>query len=205
MTYDGGTGILNIPAFAVDGSTYLNVTLINTGGWTFSLQTATALVSIVVRAATISPKEGDTVQMAAEARDPAGNLIPNANVTWSISDPSLASITTTGLLQTFATGTVAVTATINGISGTQSLTITPILVSVTLGAKEVVFDYSTDHCADLDVPDQPARFVRAEDGSLVLFDGDAPTYCVSRGTGFGSLTRDYSQPALVSANFSTAE
>ena len=60
-----------------------------------------------------------------------------------------------------------------------------------------MFDYTTDRCYDLDVPDQSARFVRAEDGSLVLIAGNAPRHYLSRGADFKSLTRDCSQPALV--------
>jgi hypothetical protein len=78
-------------------------------------------------------------------------------------------------------------------------------VSVTVGAREVVFDWTTDRCEDLDVPDGPARFVRAGDGTLVLFSGDAPKYYVSRGHDFNSLTRVCSQPALVSADKRTPE
>jgi hypothetical protein len=91
-------------------------------------------------------------------------------------------------------------ATVAGVSGTVSLTVTAIKVVVSLGAKEIVFDYTTDRCEDFDLPDQPARFVRAEDGSLVLIDGNAPRHYLSRGAGFNSLKRDCSKPALVSAD-----
>jgi hypothetical protein len=97
-----------------------------------------------------------------------------------------------------------------GVTGTVSLTASAIKVTVTFGAKEVVFDYTTDRCPDLvlpgkpllmDLPDQPARFVRAEDGSLVLVDG----LYFSRGKDFGSLKRDCSQPPLVMAYLGTPE
>jgi hypothetical protein len=87
----------------------------------------------------------------------------------------------------------------------QSLTITAIKVSVTIGAKEVVFAYAADHCDDLDTPDLPTHIVRAEDGSLVLFAGDAPRFFVSRGADFNSFERDCSQPVLVSADRRTPE
>jgi hypothetical protein len=73
-------------------------------------------------------------------------------------------------------------------------------VTVTLGSKELVFDWSTDRCEDLDLPDQQARFVRAADGEVVLFDANAPTYYVSRGADFDSLVRDCDPSALVSAD-----
>jgi len=43
-----------------------------------------------------------------------------------------------------------------------------------LGAKEVAFDWSTDRCEDLDVPD--AGHLVRRDGSLALFDGNAPRF-----------------------------
>jgi len=78
-------------------------------------------------------------------------------------------------------------------------------VSVTFGERELVFDWTTDRCEDLHLPDQPARFVRAADGELVLFDANAPTYYVSRGADFDSLVRVCDPPALVSADLQTPE
>jgi hypothetical protein len=88
-------------------------------------------------------------------------------------------------------------------SGTY--TITEPKVSVTVGASEIVFDWTTDRCEDLDVPDGPARFVRAGDGALVMFSGNAPHYYISRGSDFSSLKRVCGQPALVSADKRTPE
>ena len=173
---------------------------------TLWLTVAPRTVAVVtVTGPTSTPKEGDTVQLTATARDEFGNVIPDATATWSSSDPNVAVVSTAGLVQTLATGTVAVTATVNGVSGTQSLTISAIRVGVTAGAKEVVFDYSTDRCEDLDLPDGLTGFVRAEDGSLVLVQGDAPRNYVSRGADFNSLTRDCSRPVLSSAVKPTPE
>ena len=84
-------------------------------------------------------------------------------------------------------------------------TITEPKVNVTVGNREVVFDWTTDRCEDLDVPDGPARFVRAGDGELVLFSGNAPRYYVSRGSDFSPLQRVCGQPALVSADKRTPD
>jgi hypothetical protein len=78
-------------------------------------------------------------------------------------------------------------------------------VSVTFGERELVFDWTTDRCEDLDVPDGPADFVRAGNGELVLFDGNAPTYYISRGADFDTLDRVCDRPALVSADLWTPE
>jgi len=78
-------------------------------------------------------------------------------------------------------------------------------VSVTLGAKEVVFDWTTDRCENLDLPDNSAKVVRAEDGELVLFANNAPVYRVSRGPDFDTLQHVCDPPALVSADLPTPE
>jgi len=163
------------------------------------------VASVTVNAPTLTPKEGDTVQLTAVARDQFDNLVPGVTATWSVSDATLAAISTTGLLQTYATGTVQARATVAGVTGAVSLAVSAIKVSVTFGAKEVVFDYTTDRCEDLDLPDQAARFVRAEDGSLVLIAGNAPKHYLSRGANFDSLKRVCNQAALVSADLRTAE
>ena len=71
--------------------------------------------------------------------------------------------------------------------------------------KETVFDWNTDRCENLDLPDQPARFVRTADGELVLFDGNGPTNYASRGADFDSLERICDPPTLVSADLRTPE
>jgi hypothetical protein len=78
-------------------------------------------------------------------------------------------------------------------------------VSVTVGPKEVVFDWTTDRCEDLDLPDNDAHFVRADNGELVLFSGNGPTYYLSRGPDFDALERVCDPPALVSADLPTPE
>jgi len=78
-------------------------------------------------------------------------------------------------------------------------------VSVAIGPKEVVFDWTTDRCEDLDLPDGPARAVRTADGEIVLFAGVATTYRVSRGPDFDTLQRVCDPPALVSADLQTPE
>jgi hypothetical protein len=80
----------------------------------------------------------------------------------------------------------------------------PVSVAV-VGPKEVVFDYTTDRCEDLDLPDSPAHIIRAENGELVLFAGNGPTNYVSRGPDFDTLQRVCDPPALVSADLRTPE
>jgi hypothetical protein len=161
--------------------------------------------SVTITSPTPRPKEGDSLQLVAVVRDQFGNVMPGRSVAWSTSDAGIAAVSATGLVQTFTTGDVVVTAKASGSSGALALTITAIEVAVTFGAREVVFDYTTDRCHDMDLPDQNARVVRAEDGSLALFAGSAPRQYLSRGADFGSFKRDCSQPALVSSDLATAQ
>jgi len=79
----------------------------------------------------------------------------------------------------------------------------PVIVAV--GDKEIVFNWSEDRCEDLDLPDGPARAVRAEEGEIVLFANNAPTYRVSRGPDFETLQHVCDPPALVSADLQAPE
>jgi hypothetical protein len=164
-----------------------------------------ATASVTVTSTVQRIYEGDTVQLVATARDAAGHVLPGQSATWSSGNPTLCPVSTTGVLSTWTSGSVQVTATIDGVVGSLGLAIVPIEVEVAFGTKEVAHDWNSDRCEIMDVIDGPARFVRAEDGSLVLFDGNAPNYYVSRGTNFASMRRDCSAPALVSALRSTPE
>lgn len=154
-----------------------------------------------------SPWVGETVLLSALARDALGGIIPGTTATWSVANPAVATISEIGALKALATGTVEVTATVSGVSGTAALTVVAMpRISVSVGTtKEVVFRWASDRCDDEELLDQPARFVRAEDGSLVLFDWAGPRIYLSRGADFGSLKRDCTQPAFVNANRTTPE
>jgi len=86
-------------------------------------------------------------------------------------------------------------------------------VTVAVGTKEVVFDYTSDRCDDFDFPDSTAHIVRAADGELILFaavpssvlGATSGAYRVSRGPDFNSFERVCEPPALVSADVRTPE
>jgi hypothetical protein len=206
MTDSGGLATTNWTLGGAPGANRVAATVAGITPVTFD---AMALAGATARVTVTSPVEkiyeGDTVQLAATATDAAGNVLPGKSATWSSGNPTSFPVSGGGVLQTWGYGPVTVTASIDGIAGNLPLTIVPIEVRVTVGAKEVVMDGTTQRCEELDVADGPPRFVRAEDGSLLMFSGNAPRYYVSRGTGFGSFTRDCSRPALASADRRTAD
>ncbi len=79
-------------------------------------------------------------------------------------------------------------------------------VLITLGTPELVFDYSEDTCRranGLDLPDTPARAVRAPDGGLVLISSNSPANFLMYGTDFEHLEHSCT-PSLLAANNSYA-
>jgi hypothetical protein len=205
-TDSGGLATTNWTLGATPGANQVTATVAGITPVTFdAVAVAGTTASVTVTSPTQSPYEGDTVQLTAIARDALGNVLAGKTAAWTSSRPDIAPVSPTGLLQTWGTGPVDITASVDGVRGSVTLTLTPILATVTVGATEVVFDWSVDRCEDLDVPDVPSRVIRAEDGSLVLFAGNGPRNYVSRGAGFDKFTRDCSQPALASADLRTPD
>ncbi|HEY7568945.1 MAG TPA: Ig-like domain-containing protein, partial [Gemmatimonadaceae bacterium] len=72
-----------------------------------------------------SVKAGLTLQMQATLRDANGNILVGRPIAWSVSDTSKATITAAGVLNAIAAGSITVTATSEGITGSAAVTITP--------------------------------------------------------------------------------
>jgi len=87
---------------------------------------------------------GGTVQLTAATRDAAGNVLAGRNITWTSDAPSVATVSTTGLVRGVAVGNAMITATSEGQSGTAtvgvtlapvaSVTVSPSSASVLVGA-----------------------------------------------------------------------
>jgi len=72
-----------------------------------------ATASVTVTSPTTTPHEGDTVQLTAIARDQSGNGLPAKVATWSSSNPAIAPVSASGVLQAWGTGDVTVVATVD--------------------------------------------------------------------------------------------
>ncbi len=105
------------------------------GGGSESARTVT---TVTVSSPTSTPIQGDRIQLTAVAQDQFGDVVPGTTATWSSSAPVVATVSATGLLQALAGGTVSVTATINGVPGTLSLTI----MATPIGANYLVSTYA---------------------------------------------------------------
>ncbi len=80
----------------------------------------------------------------ATVRDAAQNIITNANVTWTSSNPAIASVvSTTGVVSAVAAGTTTITATVVGfpaVSGSKALAIAAPVTTVTLTQSNVLLE-----------------------------------------------------------------
>ena len=101
--------------------------------------TSTITVSLVpVSSVVVSPPSAGirvsaTTQLTATTRDSIGGLLTGRVVTWGSSDPTVATVNSTGLVTGVAAGTATITATSEGKSGTSTITVTKIPVgSVTV-------------------------------------------------------------------------
>ncbi|MBT8398574.1 MAG: Ig-like domain-containing protein, partial [Gemmatimonadetes bacterium] len=81
------------------------------------------MVTIQPPSATIL--EGATVQLSAQAQDQMGDPLPIGSIVWSIADPSVISISQSGLVQALSAGQTTVRATLEGVSATALVTVVP--------------------------------------------------------------------------------
>ena len=91
--------------------------------------TATVTVQPSVAKVVVSPGEaflrrGGTVQLSATAYDATDHVILGRAVTWTTSDDHVAKVSDTGLVTARRSGTVTITATIDGRSGSATVRIT---------------------------------------------------------------------------------
>jgi hypothetical protein len=161
--------------------------------------TAGSFANIVITSPNASVETGDVLQLSAAAADVYGNVLPHPlpPLSWASSDSNIARVTADGFLIALGPGTISISASSGEITGSLPLTINA-GITISLGAEEMVFQWSTDRCEDLDLPDVPAHVVRLADGTLVLIDGDAPRTYASFGADFSSLQHDCAQFALSS-------
>ena len=66
---------------------------------------------------------GDTIRLSAEALDANGNVVAAAQLAWSSSDTSVATVNSSGLVTAMANGTTTVTAVAGEVRGTAEITV----------------------------------------------------------------------------------
>jgi trimeric autotransporter adhesin len=83
------------------------------------------VATVTVAPASTSVVAGSGAQFAATLRDASGNVLSGRSVTWTSSNTSIATVTSSGLAQSLAAGSVSIRATSEGQMGDASLTVTP--------------------------------------------------------------------------------
>ena len=87
------------------------------------------VASVAVTALASQVEVGATVQFSASARDAKGNAMTGKAISWSSSAPAVASVDASGVVSGVAPGAATITATADGVSGTQPITVVPVPVS----------------------------------------------------------------------------
>ena len=114
---------------------------------TSETKTGTSAITVTVPVATVTVNPpsatltiGLTHQLVATLKDINNNTLTGRAVTWSSGTPTIATVSSTGLVTAVAAGTAVITATSEGKSGTSSITVTQIpvaSVSVSLSATPI--------------------------------------------------------------------
>src|SRR5205823_229240 len=81
------------------------------------------VASVTVSPASVSVLQGQTVQLTATPRDANGNPLTGRAISWSSSNNNIATVNGSGLVTGVTAGSVTITATSEGQSGTASLTV----------------------------------------------------------------------------------
>jgi len=107
------------------------------GGLSNVVTTTTAASSAPVAVVTVNPATasvgvGQPVQFTATLRDAAGNGLSGRMVSWSSGAVAVATVSGTGLVTGVTAGTVMITATSEGVSGTAALSVTALPPSGTI-------------------------------------------------------------------------
>jgi acetyl esterase/lipase len=138
-----------------------------------SVHVRATIASVTVTPNPASVRVNSTGQLGVTLRDEAGGVIEGGASSWSSSDPSIATVSSTGLVRGVALGTVTITAYAGGMSGSAQLSVsnTPVAgITVTPDRVEVPVDGSVTLTAT----------VRDADGNVlpgraVTWTSSAPT------------------------------
>ena len=94
-----------------------------------TLTVHTVVGSVVVSPTTAALQVGSTVQLAAVPQSSDGTPLPDRPVTWSSSNPVIATVSTTGLVTAQGIGSATISASSEGKTGTAAITVSPVPVA----------------------------------------------------------------------------
>src|SRR5437660_3714475 len=106
------------------GSATITATSEGKSGTSSVTVTNVPVATVDVSPPSASVQAGQTVQLTATPRDAGGNPLSGRTVTWSSSNTSIAAVSTSGLVSGVTPGSVTISATSEGKSGTAAITVT---------------------------------------------------------------------------------
>ena len=91
--------------------------------------TAPTVATVTVSPTSATLAVGATQQLTAAPKSAAGVDITGKSTSWSSATPAVATVSAAGLVTAVGPGTASITATIDGVSGSSTITVTPVPVA----------------------------------------------------------------------------
>ena len=171
-TVSGNTGDATLTGVAV-GSTTVTASAGNQTA-TITVTVSNIPVSSVTVSGPTTVAQAGTAQLTATAKDDQGNVLPNRTTTWSSSNPSIASVSSSGLVTgNVVGGPVTITATIELHDGSApiSVTATPIATITISGLATIPVGVGTQYSIVLK---DAAGNVLPQTGRLITWTSSNP-------------------------------
>jgi len=127
---------------------------------------------------------GDTLRLTIGAWDSGGSSIESPMVSWTTADGAIASVDSTGLVTAVETGTVLITASVDGVSGQTSARVEPETTLLAVGSTTLSGEVATRHSLS----------VRVEDLLGAAYEGAMVSWTTAEGSG-----------AIASSEFTTSD
>lgn len=114
------TGVLTVGAAGVAAVTATSEGVSVTATVTVNPEPVAA---VTISPNTVSLEIGDSSQLSAAPKDGAGNLVTGRRISWSTSNEGIAAVSPTGLVSGTSEGTATISATVEGVSATTTVTV----------------------------------------------------------------------------------
>lgn len=167
-------------------------------------QPPAVVASVRVTPASAQVNAGGTVAFTAEALDASNNVIPGKSFTWASLDVAIATVNAAGVASGVAPGATSITATVDGFTGSASLTVNAAPNVPTIRFTEIHYDNaSTDVNEKIEIEGPAGTDLTG--WSVVLYNGNGnapydtkvltgtiPNTCSGRGV----IVVDYAQDGV---------
>ncbi|MCX5762409.1 MAG: Ig-like domain-containing protein [Gemmatimonadetes bacterium] len=107
----------------------LAITLTACAGGSDSANGPTRVTTVDVSPTTVDIAVGATQQLAAAPRNSSGAIVAGKTATWSTSSAAVATVDAAGLVRGVGAGSASISATVDGIAGASSITVTAVPVA----------------------------------------------------------------------------